>query len=375
MDEFEGDSSLLYLDLVIDVAFLIEVCLRFTFAPSHVLFFFNFYNLVDACSVLPLVLTVIIDPKRLIGETRDDTGAWKILSFAIVIRLPLRLLRVSRRFFGIRLLMHTLSVALEAMPLALFMFSLLVLTAGSLLYLVEGKVNPDLNSIPKAIYFSIVTVSTAGFGDVVPITTVGKIVVCILMIGGVLYMAIPIWIVGTTFSSIWKERDILLIRTKFLGWFESWRHRRDSKGRRSGIFGGRDSGMTRIFARICPDGSPTITKAAFLAFLKDLGIDIPLQRAQKVFDDYDTDGSGLLSRSEFSALVFPSSDMIREDGNDDADDVSEGSDGKADASVALQDLSLQHQNIQTDLDAINELNGVNQSKWWYPLTRSEIRLI
>merc|ERR1712112_589529 len=92
-------------------------------------------------------------------------------------------------------------------------------------------------------------------------------------------------------------------------------------------------------------------------------------------NSHNTDGSGLLSRSEFSALVFPSSDMIREDGNDDADDVSEGSDGKADASVALQDLSLQHQNIQADLDAINELTDVNQSKWWYPLTRSEIRLI
>merc|ERR1712112_530232 len=100
-----------------------------------------------------------------------------------------------------------------------------------------------------------------------------------------------------------------------------------------------------------------------MGYDKNLCENLPrLQRAQKVFDDYDTDGSGLLSRSEFSALVFPSSDMIREDGNDDADDVSEGSDGKADASVALQDLSLQHQNIQADLDAINELTDVLSSQ-------------
>ena len=51
--------------------------------------------------MLPLVLTVIIDPKRLIGETRDDTGAWKILSFAIVIRLDFRLCSGFKTFFSV----------------------------------------------------------------------------------------------------------------------------------------------------------------------------------------------------------------------------------------------------------------------------------
>lgn len=77
---------------------------------------------------------------------------------------------------------------------------LLAMIVGSMLYIVEGGVNPKLDNIPKGIYWAVVTLTTVGYGDVTPITPVGKFLATIVMILGYGVIAVPTGIVTAEIS-------------------------------------------------------------------------------------------------------------------------------------------------------------------------------
>ena len=66
---------------------------------------------------------------------------------------------------------------------------------GSIMYIVEGSQNVKFSNIPTSIYWSIITITTVGFGDVVPITTAGKIITCFMVLIGYAIIAVPTGIV------------------------------------------------------------------------------------------------------------------------------------------------------------------------------------
>jgi voltage-gated potassium channel len=71
------------------------------------------------------------------------------------------------------------------------------------MYIIEGPYNSDFNTIPDAIYWAIVTLTTVGYGDVVPVTILGKMISSLIMILGYGIIAVPTGIVS---SEITKER-------------------------------------------------------------------------------------------------------------------------------------------------------------------------
>jgi voltage-gated potassium channel len=79
--------------------------------------------------------------------------------------------------------------------------------SSALLYLVEGGVQPDnFGSIPRAMWWSIVTLTTVGYGDVFPMTAVGRILAAITAVTGIGLIAMPAGILAASFSDAMKRQ-------------------------------------------------------------------------------------------------------------------------------------------------------------------------
>lgn len=118
----------------------------------------------------------------------------------------IRMLRLMRVFRVLKMAQHVgeaneLLDALFASRRKIFAFLTsvvaLVCIEGTLMYMVESGTNPGITSIPEAIYWSIVTVTTVGYGDVVPVTTAGRVLASCIMMTGFAVLAVPTAIVTT----------------------------------------------------------------------------------------------------------------------------------------------------------------------------------
>jgi voltage-gated potassium channel len=140
--------------------------------------------------------------------------------FAFVLPEDFRLLLVFRivRFFKIaryspaaRSLLDVLYRERRALFGCLVIAMGSALVAAALMHLAEGKVQPDkLGTIPDALWWAIVTVGTIGYGDVVPVTVLGKFIATGTIFLGLIMMALPIGIVATAFAEQIHRRDFIV---------------------------------------------------------------------------------------------------------------------------------------------------------------------
>ena len=140
--------------------------------------------------------------------------------FALIVPVDLRAFLVFRVVRFLKLArysagMNSLLEALYAERRALFgCFVMLVgsaLFAASVMYLIERNAQPDkFGSIPDAMWWAIVTLGTIGYGDVVPITPLGRVVAGITIFVGLIMIALPVGIVATAFSQQIHRRDFIV---------------------------------------------------------------------------------------------------------------------------------------------------------------------
>ena len=164
--------------------FTIEYMLRIYSVQKPWKYIFSFMGIVDFLAIIPTYLVFIYVP---IGVLVD-------------IRI-LRLLRIFRVFKLSSYLRgaYTMQIALRSSrpKIIVFLLSvvLLVVLLGTLMYVIEGQQN-GFDNIPKSIYWSVVTLTTVGYGDVVPVTALGKLIASIIMIMGYGIIAVPTGIVS-----------------------------------------------------------------------------------------------------------------------------------------------------------------------------------
>lgn len=169
--------------------FTVEYILRLYSAKHPLRYATSFFGLVDILSIIPAYLGIFF------------IGAQNLL----IVR-AFRLLRVFRIFkMGHFVSEGEIIVsALKASRTKIYVFMsfiiLLSIIIGSLLYIVEGGSNPNIDNIPKGIYWAIVTLTTVGYGDVTPITPLGKFLATIVMIMGYGVIAVPTGIVTAEIS-------------------------------------------------------------------------------------------------------------------------------------------------------------------------------
>lgn len=176
---------------VFTILFTIEFIARIISVAKPANYIFSFFGLIDLLSILPTYLGIFIP------------GAHTLL----VIRI-FRLLRVFRIFKLVRYVgeARQLSQALRASSAKIIVFLITVVSlsviVGALMYLIEGKEN-GFTSIPRGIYWAVVTLTTVGYGDIAPETVTGQSLATLIMIMGYGIIAVPTGIVS---SELFKNR-------------------------------------------------------------------------------------------------------------------------------------------------------------------------
>lgn len=170
---------------VITILFSIEYILRIVAIKRPTKYIFSFYGIIDLLSTLPKYLSLILTGSHTFAALR-----------------ALRLLRIFRilklaRYIGES---NRLLLALRASraKIAVFLYFVLILCIilGTIMYMVEGEEN-GFTSIPRSVYWAIVTLTTVGYGDIAPGTPLGQLIASVIMILGYSIIAIPTGIVSS----------------------------------------------------------------------------------------------------------------------------------------------------------------------------------
>ncbi|MCB1475229.1 MAG: ion transporter [Rhodobiaceae bacterium] len=134
--------------------------------------------------------------------------------------IDFRVLRILRllRFFklvrysnALRSLFNAFRNEWRALAAALVVMLTLMVSVASLMYLAERRVQPEFfGSIPQSMWWAVVTLTTVGYGDVVPVTALGKVIAAVTMIGGLAMFALPVGIIATAFAQEVHRREFIV---------------------------------------------------------------------------------------------------------------------------------------------------------------------
>ena len=183
---------------VFTVLFTVEYALRIYTARKRLRYVTSFFGVVDLLAILPGYLSLFLFGSQ----------------YLIVVR-SLRLLRIFRilklaRFLGeASVLRRALSASAPKITVFLGTVVTVVLIVGALMYVVEGAEN-GFTSIPKSIYWAIVTLTTVGYGDISPQTPLGQTLSALVMIIGYGIIAVPTGIVTSELSRADRESETLV---------------------------------------------------------------------------------------------------------------------------------------------------------------------
>lgn len=195
-------------ELVSVFIFTVEYLLRIWSAPEHQdlsgetgsqkrkAYIFSFTGVIDLLAILPYLL-------QLIGLSAD-------MRMLRVLRLA-RLLKISHYTSALEDLMSAIYSERKAFLAALYLLILALFLSSSLIYVAENEVQPDVfSSIPETMWWSIVTLTTVGYGDVSPVTAVGKLIGAATAMMGVCSIALLTGIIGAGFSNQMSKKKAAL---------------------------------------------------------------------------------------------------------------------------------------------------------------------
>lgn len=178
---------------VVTILFTIEYILRIICIRRPSRYIFSFFGIVDFLSTIPKYLSLFV------------VGSQYITAFR-----ALRLLRVFRilklvRFVGeSNQLLRALKASRAKISVFIFFLLIISILLGTIMYLVEGPQN-GFRSIPHSVYWTIVTITTVGYGDISPQTGLGQIIATLIMIIGYGVIAVPTGIVSSEYTAQRKE--------------------------------------------------------------------------------------------------------------------------------------------------------------------------
>ena len=169
-------------DWIITIGFSIEYALRIACVRRPWRYIFSFWGIVDLLSVLPSYVALVIPGSHYLSVVR-----------------VLRLIRIFRIFKlnsyiqESRVLLEALKAARPKIVVFLLVVMSLILVMGTTVYVIENFADDssEFTSIPKAIYWAIVTITTVGYGDIAPQTVLGQTIAAIAMILGYAIIIVP----------------------------------------------------------------------------------------------------------------------------------------------------------------------------------------
>ena len=182
-------DTIIAIEWVLTIFFTLEYILRILAVKKPMKYVTSFYGVIDLLAILPTYLSIFF-----------------VGSKGFIVIRALRLMRIFRVLKLVRFsnASTTIKNALIASRYKIIVFMIFVVTLitliGSLMYVIESPTNPGFDSIPKSIYWAIVTLTTVGFGDITPQTGLGQFLASVIMILGYGIIAVPTGIVTAEFS-------------------------------------------------------------------------------------------------------------------------------------------------------------------------------
>ena len=195
----ERYGTVLYvLEWLFTIIFTVEYFLRIYSIGRPTMYMRSFFGVIDLLSIIPTYISVFLPASRYLSV--------------------IRILRVLRIFRILKLILYIgeadlllKAIVASRRKIIIFLFSILAMVTifGSLMYLIEGESN-GFTSIPRSIYWAIVTITTVGYGDISPQTQLGQALASLVMIMGYATIAVPTGIISAEFSTISRKLNSLV---------------------------------------------------------------------------------------------------------------------------------------------------------------------
>lgn len=164
--------------------FTVEYAARLWVVRNRWKYALSFFGVVDLLSILPSYLELLIP------------GSHYLMTFRVLRLLRMfRILKMAEYLGEANVLMNALIASRRKIMVFLTTVMAIVLVEGTLMYVIERDSNPDFSNIPQSIYWAIVTITTVGYGDVAPVTVLGKMMASVIMLTGFAIIAVPTGIV------------------------------------------------------------------------------------------------------------------------------------------------------------------------------------
>ena len=177
--------------------FTVEYIVRLLASPHKIRFIRSFLNIIDLAAILPYFITLPMDSA--------NAAPLSVLRVIRLVRV-FRIFKLSRHSTGLRILGYTLRESSRELGMLMFFLLLGIILFSSGIYYAEvGQNSANFPSIPDTFWYSLVTMTTVGYGDKVPKTHWGKLIGSLCAIVGVLTIALPVPVIVSNFEFFYKR--------------------------------------------------------------------------------------------------------------------------------------------------------------------------
>lgn len=171
---------LIFLEWIFTILFTVEYALRLYCVRKPMDYARSFLGIIDLLAILPTYLSTFLHP-----------GASSLLVIrALRLLRVFRVLKLAHLLDEYTILLKSLRASLHKMAVFLMCILTLVVISGTVMYLIEGGEN-GFTSIPRSVYWAIVTMTTVGYGDIAPQTVLGQVVASVIMMMGYTIIVVP----------------------------------------------------------------------------------------------------------------------------------------------------------------------------------------
>uniref|UniRef100_A0A3B4U531 Delayed-rectifier potassium channel regulatory subunit KCNS1 n=1 Tax=Seriola dumerili TaxID=41447 RepID=A0A3B4U531_SERDU len=204
--ELVEDPTMQALEVFCSCWFTFEVVTRLLLAPNRKKFFHHPLNIIDMVSVVPIYITLIFD--LLVGSESELGDLGRLIQVFRLMRI-FRVLKLARHSTGLRSLGATLRHSYREVGILLLYLAVGVSVFSGIAYTAEYEEDVGLDTIPACWWWGTVSMTTVGYGDVVPVTVAGKLAASGCILGGTLVVALPITIIFNKFSHFYRKQKAL----------------------------------------------------------------------------------------------------------------------------------------------------------------------
>ncbi|VDL89301.1 unnamed protein product [Schistocephalus solidus] len=193
-EEYTG--AFFCIDTTCVLIFTVEYCARLYSAPKRWVFFRSVMSLIDVVAILPFYISLLLPYNKSLSGPFTTLRVFRVF----------RVFKFSRHSQGLRILGYTLKSCASELGFLLFSLTMALIIFATVMYYTEkGVAHTTFVSIPAAFWYTIVTMTTLGYGDMVPKTIMGQIVGGMCALSGVLVIALPVPFIVSNFSRIYHQ--------------------------------------------------------------------------------------------------------------------------------------------------------------------------